>query len=135
MKNKLMLIAFAIIASGCSVEAEPSSANNDLLQVEAPSKVLSAADVDLSEPYYFGYSDQVLEGYPTYKNSNPITITVDKPTTLSILGAEEPLEAIDFVAPTEQVELAAGESYQFETSYSYYEVDSSEPTTAVISVS
>ncbi len=134
MKNKLMLVAFAIIASGCSAEAEPSSANNDLLQVEAPAKALSAADVDLTKPYYFAYSNQVIADYDTFKKMNPITITVDEDTTLTIYGANEPVEGLDFVTPTEEVELEAGSSYQFESDYMYYQVNSSTPTTGVISV-
>lgn len=136
MKFKYLLVLIAIIATGCgNQEPETTSANSDLMQVESPNKILSVADIDLTEPYYFAYQDQPVENYDTYNTINPISITVDSATTLSIYGSGEPLETVDVTEPYVTVELNAGETYVFESSFAYYEIDSSEPTTAVISVS
>ncbi len=135
MKFKFLLIAVAIVATGCGVqEAEPTNANQDLLQVDAPNKVLTASDIDLTTPYYFAYNDQAIEDYDTYSRSNPISITPAEATSLQIYGADEPLDTVEVTEPYVTVDVKANETYVFESSFAYYQVVSSTPTPAVISV-
>lgn len=136
MKLKYLLIAIVIVTTGCQGQTpEPSSADNDLLEVDGANKLLTAADVDLSEPYYFAYNEQPIENYDTYGTVNPVTVSVDQATTLNIYGSDEPLESVDVTSPYVTVDVDAGDTYIFESAFTYYEIDSSNPTSGVVAVS
>lgn len=134
-KLSIIMMLILVLTAGCSQQqAEETSANNDLLEVDAPNKLLTAADVDLTQTYNFAYNDQPIEGYDTYDNTNQISITPDQSTTLNVYGADIPTETVDFSEPYVSVDIKAGETYTFESAFEYYQIDSSNPTSAVISV-
>lgn len=136
MKFRYLLIAVAIFTTGCANEqSTTTSAGNDLVAVDAPNKLLTASNVDLTEPYYFAYQESPVENYDTYGTSKPVSITADSATTLSIYGSDEALDSVPTTDPYVMVDVKAGESYIFESSFDYYVITSSQPTTAVVSVS
>lgn len=134
MKTKYLLIALLVIVTGCTTEQPTTtSADNGLLEVGAANKLLTAANVDFSQPYNFAYSQTPVENYDTYQTLKPITVTVDEDTTLSIYGSDEPVDSASS-EPYVTIDIKAGESYTFESSFKYYQIVSVEPTTAVITV-
>lgn len=134
-KISILLIFIVVLVAGCGKQdAETTNADTGLMTVDAPNKLLTASDVDLSRPYNLAYNSEVVDDVDTYDNSMQLTITPDSATTLDIYGSSDPITDSSGLTPYVSVEVNAGETYILESSFMYYQVVSSDPTTAVVAV-
>lgn len=134
-KISILLMFILVLVAGCGKqETETASADTGLMTIDDPNKLLTASDVDFSSPYNLAYSSEAVTDVDTYDNSMQLTITPDSKTTLNIFGSSEPITDSSGMTPYVSVEVKAGETYTLESSFMYYQIVSSEPTTAVVAV-
>ncbi len=138
MKLRITLVSVVLLLSGCgnteaTVETQKASADNDLMSVNAPSKILSASDIDLQTPYLFAYNDSVIDGYDTYKNSNPIMLEVDDDTTLNIYATNEVIDDTSYQL-IETFSAKAGDKFEINSTFKYYKIESENDITATLTV-
>lgn len=89
MKRIIFAIFCLATLSGCqSYEPSKSNQDNDLLEVTASDKVLTASDVNIEDNYQFAVNLEAQADYDTYK---PGTISITSNVPLEIYGSEQPI--------------------------------------------
>lgn len=125
--------------SGCAKESAQeqsfhSEADNGLLTIEMPAKLLTAADVEISDEYNFAYNSEVIDGLDTYDNSNPITISAESGEIL-IYGSTLPIDSVEGMEPIANFTVTTdSNSITIDEMDTYFKIISSEPTSLVVSV-
>lgn len=143
MKKWILGVSILVALTGCSQDQvqEPATLNeetdNGLIAAPDVDKVLTASDVEVTDYYDFAYSSEVVEGYDTYKNVNPITVTADSGEIL-IYGSDLPIDSVsgmelvaDLVVSSEN---ATSGAITIDDSYTYFRITVSEPTHIVVAV-
>ncbi|WOO87520.1 hypothetical protein RZE82_00850 [Mollicutes bacterium LVI A0039] len=136
MNKKIILLVMMLMLSGCSsTEPQSSGIDSGKLEVESINKLQSSANIKLDLEYDFAYSDQVVGEYPTFDNTNPITISASDELEITLYGSKAEITDIASAEMVASVNLDANSSYTYDNAegYTYFKIVAKEPGEAVLS--
>lgn len=131
MKTFIITMILIIGLTGCTQEADTTSADNGLIEAPVVDKTLSASDVAIESSYSFAYNDAPIENYDTFKSGDEIVITNNDNLQLEVYGSNQPIDTksnVDLVTSSSENEIS------LEGNYVYYRIDAETAGDIVISV-
>lgn len=136
LKLNILLLTGLLILSGCSQPAEPTNADNGLIEAQSIERVTTAADVKVVDSYTFAVSDQVISGYDTYKQGSQIVITSDNNVEITVYGSDQPITSTDGIEPIAEHSFNQQEDELVLTEqFTYYKIIADQECDVVISSS
>lgn len=97
MKKIILIPILLLVVTGCGAkqEAEASSADNGLMEVDNIQRVLSASDVEQEGVYQFTSNKDVVDGFDTFVQKDKLAISPENVSEYTLYESVEEIKNLD----------------------------------------